>query len=95
MIKEKQGLKKRQKTNIPAQALKDKIKEYMKSMQNMEKIDLPNSLLLQARMEAYLIESDSSGSFGEAFERLIQQFPTFIDGYIEFWHYLKYRLTRT
>ena len=45
-------------------------------------------------MQAYLIESpDSNESYGETFERLIQEFPTFIDGYIEFWHYLKYRLT--
>ena len=50
---------------------------------------------MQARMEAYLIETPetSEDRYGEAFERLIQQFPTFIDGYLEFWHYLKYRLT--
>lgn len=65
-------------------------------MQNMEKIDRPNSLLVQARMDAYLIETPetSEDNYGESFERLIQLFPTFIDGYIEFWHYLKYRLTQ-
>ena len=94
MIKEKQGLKKRSRVQLSAQELNNKLKEYMKSMQHMEKIDQPNSLLLQARMEAYLIETPQNENYGEAFERLIQQFPTFIDGYIEFWHYLKYRLTQ-
>lgn len=38
----------------------------------MEKIDQANSLLMQARMQAYLIESpDSNDSYGETFERLI------------------------
>ena len=94
MIKEKQGLMKRSKTQMTPEALSNKLQEYMRSMQNMEKIDQPNSLLLQARMEAYLIEKPEQNEIGAAFERLIQQFPTFIDGYIEFWHYLKYRLTQ-
>ena len=71
MIKEKQGLKKRSKTQMTPEALSNKLKEYMRSMQNMEKIDQPNSLLLQARMEAYLIEKPDSDEIGAAFERLI------------------------
>ena len=39
----------------------------------MEKIDKPNSTLLQARMEAFLIESaEETEHFGGAFERLIE-----------------------
>jgi len=71
------------------------VKEYMKSMQNMERIDRPNSLLFQARMEAYLIEQPAATViFGKAFEKLLELYPTFIDGYIHYWHYLKFRLTQ-
>mmetsp|Transcript_7731 Transcript_7731/g.9294 ORF Transcript_7731/g.9294 Transcript_7731/m.9294 type:complete len:166 (+) Transcript_7731:1400-1897(+) len=70
------------------------IKEYARNIKMMERIDKPNSLLFQARLEAYLIESESdSDNFGVAFKRLLEQFPTFIDGYIHHWHYLKWRLT--
>lgn len=65
----------------------------MTSMEKMGKIDKPNSLLFQARMESYLIETENSENFGQAFATLIEQYPTFIDGYINYWHYLKYRLT--
>ena len=45
-------------------------------------------------MEAYLIESpEMTENFGESFERLLEVYPTFIDGYIHFWRYLKFRLT--
>ena len=42
-------------------------------MHNMERIDRPNSLLIQARMDAYLIETleASEDNYGESFERLI------------------------
>lgn len=76
------------------QARRDKVKEYMRSMQNLEKIDRPNSLLFQARMESYLIESNQdTEDYGQAFQRLLEQYPTFIDGYIHYWKYLKFRMT--
>ena len=62
-------------------------------MKKMGKIDQPNSLLFQARMEAYLLENETSENFGKAFDTLIEEYPTFIDGYINYWHYLKYRLS--
>lgn len=93
MIKEKQGLRKPKGPQPSEQAKKDQVREYMQSMQHMEKIDKPNSMLFQARMEAYLIETGEDENYGKAFEVLLDQFPTFIDGYINYWHYLKYRLT--
>lgn len=74
MIKEKQGLKKQSRQQkLPEQAFRQKLQEYMKSMHNMERIDRPNSLLIQARMDAYLIETleASEDNYGESFERLI------------------------
>lgn len=45
-------------------------------------------------MEAFLIETpEGIENFGKAFERLLESFPTFIDGYIHYWKYLKFRLT--
>ena len=71
----------------------------MASMQKIEKIDKPNSLLFQARMDAYLIEAPAGGAEtsnqtepGAAFERLLELFPTFIDGYIHYWKYLMHLL---
>ncbi len=62
MIQERQDMKKQDKRTLSQtmndQARRDKVKEYMRSMQNLEKIDRPNSLLFQARMESYLIESN-------------------------------------
>lgn len=96
MIAEKQGLKKSTSKHTE-QTRKNMVREYMSSMQKIEKIDMPNSLLFQARMEAYLIESSSKvdeTETGQAFERLLEQFPTFIDGYIHYWKYLKFRMSQ-
>lgn len=29
---------------------------------------------------------------GQAFEELLKLYPTFIDGYLEYWKYLKFRM---
>ena len=71
----------------------DQITEYLTSISKLEKIDRPNSLLFKARMQAYLVENiDTTEHFGRAFEELLEEFPSFIDGYIHFWKYLKHRL---
>jgi len=45
-------------------------------------------------MEGYLIETNQdTENYGIAFEKLLEQYPTFIDGYIYYWQYLKFRLT--
>ena len=46
MIKEKQGLvKPKPNERISEQERQNQVKEYMRTMKNMEKIDKPNSLL--------------------------------------------------
>ena len=96
MIKQKLGLvpKDHEMAKLSDRARSDMVKEYARNIQMMERIDKPNSLLFQARLEAYLVESvDHSEQFGVAFKRMIEQYTTFIDGYIHHWHYLKWRLT--
>lgn len=70
-------------------------------MGQIERLDRPNALLLKARMDAYLIESvlqvgrstaTNPLEFGRRFEELIKEFPSFIDGYIHYWKYLKFRI---
>ena len=44
-------------------------------------------------MEGYLMESDhQTEDYGLAFQRLLEIYPTFIDGYIHYWQYLKFRM---
>ena len=70
-------------------------------MGQIERLDRPNALLLKARMDAYLIESveqvgrstaSNPFEFGRRFEELIKEFPSFIDSYIHYWKYLKFRI---
>ena len=71
------------------------VKEYISSISRMEELDKPNSLLLKARMEAYLIEDvNETENFGQAYEDLVTEFPSFIDAYVHYWKYLKFRLTQ-
>jgi len=71
------------------------VKEYISSISRMEELDKPNSLLLKARMEAYLIEDvNETKNFGQAYENLVNEFPSFIDAYVHYWKYLKFRLTQ-
>ena len=72
----------------------DTITEYLTSINKLEKIDRPNSLLFKARMQAYLVETIDTTQFGKAFDELLEQYPSFIDGYIHFWKYLKHRLVQ-
>lgn len=63
------------------------------TMKAMESIDRPNSLLFQANLWAYCVETpDEPKGFGRAFEDLIDEYPTFIDAHIHLWKYLKFRL---
>lgn len=65
----------------------------MNTLKAIEALDRPNSLLFQARLKAYLVETpEESKGFGKAFEELINEFPTFIDAYLQYWKYLKFRL---
>ena len=77
------------------QANQDMVTEYLTSINKLEKIDRPNSLLFKARMQAYLVENiDTTTQFGKAFEELLEEYPSFIDGYIHYWKYLKHRLVQ-
>lgn len=52
-------------------------------MKAIEKLDRPNSLLFQANLESYCVETiDNPEGFGVAFEELIDEYPTFIDAYL-------------
>ena len=95
MIKEKLGTVKPDLAiqNLPEQARKDLVKSYVQSIKMMERIDRPNSMLFQARLDGYVVEaSGQSQDYGESFSELLDAYPTFIDGYIHHWHYLKWRL---
>ena len=51
-------------------------------------------MLYQARVESYLEELGSDKlKMGSKFGELVEKYPAFIDGYIEYWKYLKFRLT--
>ena len=65
-----------------------------KSLSQVEKLDKPNCLLYKSRIESYLLEGETSKTLGNAFLELLQMYPSFIDAYIEYWKYLKFRLTR-
>ena len=43
-------------------------------------------------MESYLLEAETV-RVGSAYEEFLQEYPRFIDGYIQYWKYLKFRLT--
>lgn len=59
----------------------------------IETLDKPNSLLFQAKLKSYLVETpEERNGFGHAFEALIKEYPTFIDVYLQYWKYLKFRL---
>lgn len=59
----------------------------------IETLDKPNSLLFQAKLKSYLVETpEEKNGFGLAFEELIAEYPTFIDVYLQYWKYLKFRL---
>jgi hypothetical protein len=65
------------------------------TMKAIESLDRPNSLLFQANLKAYCVETiDEPDGFGQAFEELINEYPTFIDAYLQFWKYLKFRLSQ-
>jgi len=65
------------------------------TMKAIESLDRPNSLLFQANLKAYCVETlDEPDGFGLAFEELINEYPTFIDAYLQFWKYLKFRLSQ-
>lgn len=50
--------------------------------------------MYRARVESYLEElGNDKLKMGDKFEELVSAFPAFIDGYIEYWKYLKFRLT--
>ena len=73
----------------------EKVTEYLTTISKLEKVDRPNLLLFKARMQAYLVESvDTTEQFGKHFEDLLEDYPSFIDGYIAFWKYLKFRLVQ-
>ena len=61
------------------------------SLSKVEKLDKPNCLLQKSRIESYLLEGESR-TIGKAFLELLSQYPSFIDAYIEYWKYLKFRL---
>jgi len=44
-------------------------------------------------MESYLLERGTK-QIGCSFEELIKKYPSFIDAYIEYWKYLKHRMTQ-
>lgn len=72
---------------------KNEVKEYLQTLKAIESLDRPNSLLFQANLTAYCVETaDEPAGFGLAFEQLIEDYPTFIDAHLQFWKYLKFRL---
>jgi hypothetical protein len=63
------------------------------TMKAIELLDQPNSLLFKANLQAYCVETiDELAGYGQGFETLICEYPTFIDAYLQFWKYLKFRL---
>lgn len=72
---------------------KNEVKEYLMTLKAIESLDRPNSLLFQANLKAYCVETvDEPNGFGIAFEELIKEYPSFIDAHLQFWKYLKFRL---
>ena len=66
---------------------------YIATLKHVEALDRPNSMLFEANLKAYCVETaEEPGGFGKAFEELIDEYPTFIDAYLQFWKYLKFRL---
>ena len=63
------------------------------SLKQIEEIDRPNCLLFQSKIKSYLCEKDTT-YIGKYFEELLKYYPSFIDGYIEYWKYLKFKLTQ-
>ena len=55
-------------------------------------LDKPRCKLYIARCESYLLEKGTE-NIGGAFEQLLKVYPSFIDAYIEYWKYLKFRMT--
>ena len=73
----------------------DRVTEYLTTIDKLEKVDRPNLLLFKARMQGYLVENvDTTEHYGRHFEELLEEYPSFIDGYIHFWKYLKFRLVQ-
>lgn len=64
------------------------------SLKQVERLDKPNCLLYKAKIQAYLSESLTSNQWGSPFEEVVKEYPSFIDGYLQFWKYLKFRLTQ-
>ena len=60
-----------------------------KSLGQIEKLDKANCLLYKSRIESYLLQDGC-----EPFKRLLELYPSFIDGYLEYWKFLKFQLTR-
>lgn len=59
------------------------------SLKQIEKLDRPNCMLYNCRVQSYLSGAPDSSLF----DQLITSLPSFIDGYIEFWKFLRYLKT--
>lgn len=64
-----------------------------KSISGVSSLDKPRCKLYIARCESYLLEKGTE-EVGKAFEQLLKLYPSFIDAYIEYWKYLKFRMTQ-
>lgn len=82
-----------QKKQSPEQSAIDTVMMITRSLQSVEKLDKPNCILYKSRIESYLLEQGQK-QIGAAFDDLLSSYPSFIDGYIEYWKYLKFRLTQ-
>ena len=52
-----------------------------------EKVDGPSSLLLKSHIYAYNLSNEKLAQ--SCFEELISKYPQFINGYLEYWQYLR------
>jgi hypothetical protein len=87
------SLQKNQKEILKLANNRNMLIEYIQTIKGMEVIDKPNCMLFIARLEAYLIENIvQTQQFGASFERLVEEYPSFIDAYVHYWKYLKFRL---
>lgn len=75
---------------IRQQEQKNLAMSYLKTLSTFEqKVDGISGLLLKSYIYAYTLKQEKQAQ--ECFDELIEKYPKFINGYLEYWQYLNFK----